>query len=403
MKVASGLRVAFYICLIFALICTMPWFRSSTLIFAIFTAFCAVESLFLPAVKNRFLRLLLALVPPAVTFATSFSWAKANPVAAVLLALVALYYVTFMTVGRFETEYWRFRNSFIGLISAACFVSLLCLIIYIVMEDVAKERINLPGILGFTITCALLGMIIMSEMRKGNPDAKWRSMNAGRILILFASAAAALALLYLILSFVFSLITPTLGPHARDLRSERIRFQNDYNIGYSPTAVPGGQMVEDEESMKDNAPLTELEKEKDTSFHWEFVAIGVIVCGAAVFFICRYMKKKKAKPSEEVVAKTPEEQAQLDKVEAIRAIFRQYILLVRKGGVQLTKGSTSADILESAKELSEEDRKNLSDEETKLRDIYIRARYGDPQNITDEDVSEARSLFEKITESNNLS
>ena len=402
MKVASGLRVAFYICLIFALICTMPWFRSSTLIFAIFAAFCTVESLFLPAVKNRLLRLLLALVPAAVTFATSISWAKANPVAAVLLALVALYYVVFMTVGRFETEYWRFRNSFIGLISAACFVSLLCLIIYIVMEDAAKDRINLPGVMGFTITCALLGMIILSEMRKGNPDAKWRSMNAGRILILFASAAVALAVLYLVLTFVFSLITPTLGPQAPKLKTERIRFQNDAVIGYTPLTNKTGY-VSDDESLKEDAPVVVLEKEDEQGFPWVLVCVCafVVIAGAVTAIII--IRKKKAKAVEDVVPRTPEEQAQFDKIEAIRAIFRQYILLVRKEGAEISRGSTSADVLESARELSESEEKSLSEEESALREIYIRARYGDPNGITDEDVSEARSLFEKISEANKLS
>lgn len=402
MKVASGLRVAFYICLIFALICTMPWFRSSTLIFAIFAAFCTVESLFLPAVKNRLLRLLLALVPAAVTFATSISWAKANPVAAVLLALVALYYVVFMTVGRFETEYWRFRNSFIGLISAACFVSLLCLIIYIVMEDVAKDRINLPGVMGFTITCALLGMIILSEMRKGNPDAKWRSMNAGRILILFASAAVALAVLYLVLTFVFSLITPTLGPQAPKLKTERIRFQNDANIGYTPLTNKTGY-VSDDESLKEDAPVVVLEQEDEQGFPWVLVCVCAFVVIAGTVTAIIIIRKKKAKAVEDVVQRTPEEQAQFDKIEAIRAIFRQYILLVRKEGAEISKGSTSADVLESARELSESEEKSLSDEENALREIYIRARYGDPNGITDEDVSEARSLFEKISEANKLS
>ena len=402
MKVASGLRVAFYICLIFALICTMPWFRSSTLIFVIFTAFCTVESLFLPSVKNRLLRLLLALAPAVVTFATSLSWAKANPVAAVLLALVAIYYVVFMTVGRFETEYWRFRNSFIGLISAACFVSLLNLIIYIVVEDVAKERINLPGVMGFTITCALLGMIILSEMRKGNPDAKWRSMNAGRILILFASAAVALALLYLVLTFVFSLITPTLGPLAPKLKTERIRFQNDAVIGYTPLTNKTGY-VSDDESLKEDAPVVVLEKEDEQGFPWVLVCVCafVVIAGAVTAVII--IRKKKAKAVEDVVQRTPEEQAQFDKIEAIRAIFRQYILLVRKEGAEISRGSTSADVLESARELSDSEEKGLSDEESALREIYIRARYGDPNGITDEDVSNARSLFEKISEANKLS
>ena len=400
MKVTSGLRVAFFICFIFALLCTMPWFKQSTVIFVIFAAICTVESIFLPKLKNRFLRLLLALVPAGITFATSLGWAKANPVDAVVLAIVAVYYIVYMTIGNFETEYWRFRRAFVGLVATLCFVTVLYMFIYIVMEQDARTSFNILGVFGFTVSCALIGMIVLSEMRKGDPDAKWRAMNAGRLIIMFVATAAALALLYLLLSFVFSLITPTLGPQAKPLRTERIRFQNDYHIGYSPTAIPGGHMVEDEDSMKDNQPLSEIEKEKDTSFHWEYVAIGVIVCGVAAFFIYRQIKKRKAAQAAPEIIRTPEEQAQFDKIEAIRTVYRQYIMHVRKGGAELTKGSTSADILESSRELGADEKANLSEDESKLREIYIRARYGDPSGITDDDVTEARHLLERITSDN---
>ena len=249
MKVSSGLRIAFFICFIFALLCTMPWFKQSTLIFVIFAAMCAIESLFLPKLQNRVLRLLISLVPPVIAFSTSLSWAKANPVDAVVLAIVAVYYIVFMTVGNFETEYWRFRRSFVGLVATSFFVTVVYMFIYLVMDPETKPSFNLLGVAGFTVAGALIGMIILSEMRKGNPDAKWRAMNAGRLVIMFAVTAAVLALLYLLLSFVFSLITPSLGPQAPKLKTERIRFQNEYNIGYMPQYNKTGY-VSDDESLK---------------------------------------------------------------------------------------------------------------------------------------------------------
>ena len=399
MKVASGLRVAFFICFIFAFLCVMPWFKQSTVIFVIFAAMCTIESIFLPRLKNRLLRLLLSLVPAGITFATSLAWIKGNPVDAVVLALVAVFYTVYMTVGNFETEYWRFRRSFVGFASTACFVTVAYMIVYIVMDQEARATFNLLGVFGFTVACALIGMIALSEMRKGNPDAKWRAMNAGRLIIMFVAAAAALALLYLLLSFVFSLITPTLGPHAEKLKTERIRFQNEHNIGYAPTAIPGGKMVEDEDSMKENAQLPESEKDEDNNLIIILVIAGVSVI-AATTIILIVIKRKKKKGNEPVVARTPEEQAQLDKVEAIRALYREYIKYVRKGGAELKKGSTSADILESSRELSEDEKKDMSEDESLLREIYIRARYGDPAGITDDDVAEARRLLERITSDN---
>ena len=381
------------LCFIFTVLCTMPWFGQSTMVFLLFTAFCAVESIFIVRVKSRLLRLVQALIPPLVAFLTSLGWVKNNPVAAVLLGMVSVYYVVYMTVGRFDTEYWRFRRTFVLMVSVAGFLSALNIILYLVVEETTKARINLPGIIGFTIACAVSGMIALSELRKGNPDAKWKAMNAGRLVLMFAISAAALALLYLILSFVFSLITPTLGPKAPRLMTERIRF-NYSNIPPAYSTVPGGQMVEDE-SMKEDKPVQEFEKEEEEGFPWVPVCIiaAVVVAGAVALLIIRKRRKKTEEP---IVVRTPEEQAQLDKIERIRTVYRQYIAFVRKEGADLSKGSTSEDILESSKDLREES--DLTEDESKLREIYIRARYGNPDGISEEDVSEACRLLEKITQ-----
>ena len=181
------------LCFIFTVLCTMPWFGQSTMVFLLFTAFCAVESIFIVRVSNRLLRLVQALIPPLVAFLTSLGWVKANPVAAVLLGMVSVYYVVYMTVGRFDTEYWRYRRTFVLMVSVAGFLSALNIILYLVVEEMTKARINLPGIIGFTIACAVSGMIALSELRKGNPDAKWKAMNAGRLVLMFAISAAALS------------------------------------------------------------------------------------------------------------------------------------------------------------------------------------------------------------------
>ena len=381
------------LCFVFTAICTMPWFNSSTLIFVLFTALCAIESVFLVRVKSRLLRFVQALVPPLVTFLTSLNWVGNNPVAAVLLGVVCIFYVVYMTVGRFTAEYWRFRRTFVLMVSVTGFLSALNIILYLVVEETTKSRINLPGIIGFTIACAISGMIALSELRKGNPDTRWRAMNAGRLVLMFAASAAALALLYLILSFVFSLITPTLGPKAPKLMTERIRLEA-VNAAPTYSAAPGGQMVEDE-SMKEDKPVELPEKEEEQEFPWVLICIVATVVAAGTVTAVIMIRKRRKKTDEPQAVRTPEEQAQLDKVEKIRAVYRQYIAFVRKEGADLSRGSTSEDILESSKELKEE--ADLSEDESRLREIYIRARYGSPDSITEDDVSEACRLLEKIT------
>lgn len=380
---------------IFAMICTMPWFSSTTIVFAIFTVLCTIDSIFLVRLKNRLLRLLLSLVPAAVTAVAFYGKLRENYVAAIFAGLAAIFFTVYMTVGRFNTEYWKSRRTYVALASVSAFITAMNILIYVFAGAEVKARMNLPGIIGFTIACALSGMIVLSEKRKGDPDAKWRTMNAGRLIILFAISAAALALLYLGLSFLFSNITPTLGRKAPKkelevLKSERIRFA--YGI---VTDIPTDEANKDanEENMEDNMPL---EQEEERPFPWLVLCIGVsaIIAGTVAVIIIR---RRKNVPEEETVQRSPEEQARLDKVEKVRSIYRQYISFVRKSGADLTKGSTSADILESSMELGEEAGRELTEDESALREIYIRARYGDPAAITDGDVADAARLLAKIT------
>ncbi len=383
------------LCFIFAMICTMPWFGQVTIVFAVFTVLCTAESLFLVRLESRPLRLALALAPAAVTAVAFLGRLGDNPVAAVLGGIVAIYYAVYMAVGNFDTEYWKARRTCVALASVSGFIAAMNILIFIFAGDEVKAQMNLPGIIGFTIACALSAMIVLSEKRKGDPDARWRTMNAGRLLVLFAVSAAALALLYLGLSFVFSNITPTLGRMApkqelKALKSERIRFA--YGI---ITDMPndGDAYKDANENMEENAPL-ELEEERP--FPWLAVSICAFVLVAGTVAVLIIRRRRKEVPVEEI-GRSPEEQAQLDKVERIRAIYRQYVSFVRKSGADLTKGSTSADILESSMELGEEAGRDLSDDESALREVYIRARYGDPAAITDDDVAMAARLLERIT------
>lgn len=406
MKAPSSLRVIFVMCFIFVILCTIPLFSDASGFFAAFTALSAIICLLTARVKSWSVRLLPALLPVVLLVVAmllhvfGMSLLFFVPSAAVLI-----FFAVFMAVGRFETEYWRFRKTYIILTAISVFISMIYFFIFLAVEDKTRAVMNLPGVMGFTMAQALLGMFVLTEMRAGDPDSKWRARNAGRILGIFSAVAAALVFAFLILSFIFSFITPTLGPHAEKLQTERIRF-HETRIGYSPQNVPGGQQVADDETVTEDQPLKELEKKIDDSFHWEYIAIGVLVAGAAVFFIRRYLKKKKEKEENPVEQKTPEEQERLDNIVKIRSIYRQYISFLRRSGVQIGKGSTSEDILGASKEKVADDAEDEpnpeelekgTEAEENLRDIYIKARYGNPASITADDAMQAAALLEEIT------
>ena len=405
MKSPSSLRVICIMCFVFVILCTIPLFYRVGGFFAAFTAICTIICLLTAKLKSWVVRLLIALVPLALLIMVKLLGVlDISLLLFITTAAVLVFFAVFMAIGRFETEYWKFRRTFIGLTGVSVFTSAIYFFIYLAVEDKTKAIMNLPGVMGFTLALALVGMFVLTEMRLGTPDAKWRARNAGRILGIFSAVAAALVFVFLILSFIFSFITPTLGPRAEIIRTERIRF-HETRIGYAPQYVPTGQQVADDETITEDQPLQVPDKKVDDSFHWEYIGIGVIVAGAAAFFILRFLKKKKLKDENPVVQKTPEEQEQLDNITRIRALYRQYISFLRRSGVQIGKGSTTEDILGFSKEKAAdaeeepnpEELEKGSEAEEKLRDIYIRARYGDPASITSDDVLQATKLLEEIT------
>ena len=406
MKAPSSLRVICIMCFIFAILCTIPLFYRVGGFFAALTAICAIICLLTAKIKNWAIRLLLALIPFALLVVAmvlgvpAISW-----VLFIVSSAVLIFFAVFMAVGRFETEYWKFRKTFIILTGISVFVSIIYFFVYLAVEEGTREIINLPGVMGFTLALAFMGMFVLTEMRSGTPDTKWRARNAGRIIGIFSVAAAALVFIFLILSFIFSFITPTLGPHAEKLKTERIRF-HETRIGYAPQAIPGGKQVADDETITEDQPLQEPDKKIDDSFHWEYIAIGVLVLGAAAYFIRRYLKKKKEQAENPIEQKSPEEIEQLDNIMRIRSLYKQYISFLRRSGIQIGKGSTSEDILGFSKEKASdaEDEPNPeelekgTEAEEKFRDIYIRARYGSPASITADDVQKATALLAEITE-----
>ncbi len=74
----------------------------------------------------------------------------------------------------------------------------------------------------------------------------------------------------------------------------------------------------------------------------------------------------------------------------IREIYREYLAFVRLNGVEIAKQSTSAEVLAAASALPG------GSEADQLRALYIRARYHDRQELSDEEVRLAEALLQKI-------
>ena len=78
--------------------------------------------------------------------------------------------------------------------------------------------------------------------------------------------------------------------------------------------------------------------------------------------------------------------------EKIRQIYREYLVFLRGCGVELSRQTTSEDIMAASDGLVS------SEDAEKLRDLYIHARYQDAEELSDADVKQASALLVSFRE-----
>ncbi len=76
----------------------------------------------------------------------------------------------------------------------------------------------------------------------------------------------------------------------------------------------------------------------------------------------------------------------------IRDIYREYLSYIKLKGIKIVEQTTSEEILVASRQLAD------SEEAAKLRALYIRARYNDEKQLSNEDVNLARELWHTIRE-----
>ena len=391
MKTSSAIRYSCLICFIFALLCTIPNMGILVGVFAFTAVIWTACSVLAARSKSPVLRILLAILSTSIVVLVFWKKIVLHPLPCIAFAAVSVLFTVLMGIGRFDVEYWKFRRSFIAMASVSIFASILNVLIYIAVDPHVKEAMNLEAILAFTMACALLGVFVLSELRKGDADTKWKAMTAGRITAILSLSCAALVLLFLILSFGFSLIKPILGPMANRPKNDYIVYDS-HTIPYSVTIVNPDKEDSAKDAMQEEENYGEQQREEEQILPWWVIAIciAILLAVVAVLLVLHIRKKR-------LLAQTGEndgkEQSQdlPDEVMQIRETYRQYIAFVQRNAGELSKGSTSEDIMESS-DLPED----AGELERSLREIYIKARYGKPEDVTAEDAAKAKELYNAI-------
>lgn len=155
-------------------------------------------------------------------------------------------------------------------------------------------------------------------------------------------------------------------------------------------------------------PVTEIAEEgSDVMFAlWQkiaLIALAVIILGLIIYAAVRFVRSITQSNDEEVSyesgngvevitrRKKKKQKAVMNNRQLVRNTYREFLQYARRHGISLRKQTTSADII------SENFFRN-NDNAAALREIYIKARYSDGSDISEEDVRKARIYLKNITE-----
>lgn len=376
----SSLRIICILCFAFGVLSTVPVFFESAPCFALIILAAVLACIPGSMIKNRWLRLLVSLLPFAALFA-------ANTTAELVAgALACVAFTVFMTFAELDIPYYKCRKLFIGLLIALFTISILMDVVIIVTPE-AQIYLNLRGVCIFLLGLLVSGIMMLRLVRAQEASAglKWKVFNISSVVGIIASLMAISVVIYAAFAFLFSLIKPLETGPLPFFESHPVEY-NSNNIAISSFGGPrhgsmNGYVTEEvEEDM-----LIRLEEEKRNRTLL-IVICSVVAALAVAGAIIVFRKKKPQDVEDEKFDKEFEKSPDYTNRQKIRQFFKAYMYHIQGlyGEEKVfSKGSTSGDFTMN----------DPHPEAEELRQIYIRARYSADVEITDSDVENARGYL----------
>lgn len=400
------LRVTGELCVYFSLLFIIRFFDHWRLPMTAFVLSCFALGFLIVLCRSAVLRFLLSLLPGLCFLLCEPSLMAALP------ALAWLYYVLVMTRGIFETPLDDYRREYRILL-------LVCLYILganLVNGGVFKGQMISTLSMIYVLPFLFLGVVAMRRMQMdAGMNTRWHLLNA--------AAVTGLPLLTVALSFLLFWLLNGLVPAVRVLLwplrqfiiwlfcllfpgKLRVEQVDENGTQPSPTAPPMEGSAETGESI-----IGAAEQETGNSQLIEqvmtviaYVVIGLLLL-LAIYLVVRYVQTiRRREDGEEIYYDEADAEgggrrkrrSKKRKVggnaQQLRLIYQTYLEFVSSHGVTVTRSDTSQEILELDQKRGE------SPEAERLRQLYIAARYGDPDAVTEEQVSEAEKCLETIQE-----
>ena len=376
---------------------TSPW----ALQIGVLLGSCFALGFLIVRIKKPALRLVLSLLP-GLTFLMS----PLQPVHLLHAAALA-YYVIFMTIGNFD-EYLDVYRRRIRVMLIAALVLTGLLIVFRFSND-AWYGSKLLGGEEYGIIFFILAVVSLRGMRLSmGASGRLRAMDTAFVIALPVVLTAAVFLFsgaVPVITFLFKQLTRFLGwligllfPEKEKQTLPDIPDTNGGRLEDIP-------LIDPEEISEDSGvePMEGKDFRIDLPSRTLFWILIAVVIAVLVLIAVRLIRSKRTErvrtgrshdriervPFERMAARSQETSLTAN-VKQIRKIYRVYLEQIFSKHAKVSPYDTSRDVLDISS--------NFSDlpENNELREIYIAARYGDPDAVTSEQAGEARRCLNTL-------
>lgn len=406
MKRHAAYRIEADLCFYFSILSIFPAFRPWTLPMALFAGACFVVSLVAVHVRQWPLRLLLALLPGLCFLGAELKFLLFFP------ALGWLYVILMLTAGRFHIWLDEYRR-----IYRAMLIICLCSI----AANVAHATIYSGAVisyvsLAYALCFLCLGVIAMRCMQmNADMSLRWRLANAFTVAGVPVLAVGGSLLIYLLLRYVLPGVNYIFRPIGEFVDRVLLSLFPAYTAAPAATLRPmpttppmavdmdpaaeGRSLLED---IPDHALASQHHIERVTAIGG-YVVLGILLI-LAIWLVVRYAGRSRKSQMQDTYTyeETEEDLPQPKKprggrrliptpADQVRAAYRKYLELMRENGVSIRRDSTSEEILDEAEQIQS------SPAARRLRELYLKVRYGET-SVTREDAQEAAACLKELRE-----
>ena len=406
MKQTSVFRVTAEICFYFAVLSVFTVFRTWRLPMALFTASCLLIGLAVVRCNSPALRLLLSLLPVLCFLTGPFTLLLILPL------LACVYYVLVMTRGHYAMPLDEYRRSYTFML----LISLFFIAANIANSTIYRNQVISADSLVYVAVFLVLGVIAMRRMQMGaEMGMNWQIRNLLSVIGFPVLAVGISLILFLVLRFSQQALAVILTPIGKF-------FLWLFNLLFPEGKAPVAETVPAEtiQSYTSALPM-ELDRigtAADKSTVGSLASSSMLIERAAgigawvllgilllVILLLIWRRAKRNKPMEEEELLYEETEAapvgsrrrRRNKIpllagnaRQLRRIYKTYLEYRKTNGMRVQPSDTSADILEHDRQMGE------NEDAAKLRELYIAARYGNPADVTHEQVLEAQACLERI-------